>query len=194
MKKYLLLISTALLMLASCGKGGRSSGNYPEDFDKQTDLERVSYMMQQVSPDSLARFVIDGALGRNPGAPIDSLAMTTLYIYEHLRDEDLDAFSVQYDNYVESLPLNDKMKVYMLAGSEDPQGLGYKLGLEYLSSIRENNKNADQIEKELKAFRKACGTDTATYRRFIIGFHTVLAVDSGKDLAQDIYTRFINYE
>lgn len=194
MKKYLLLIPTAFLILSSCGNRVKSSGNYPDGFDKQTDIERVTYMMQRVSPDSLARFVIDGALGRNPGAPIDSLAMTTLYIYEHLQGVDVDAFSVQYDNYVESLPLNDKMKVYMLAGSDDPQGLGYRLGLEYLGSIRENNKNAEQIEKELKAFRKACGNDTATYRRFIKGFQTVLEVDSGKDIAQDIYTRFINYE
>ena len=183
-----------LLLLASCGDKNKQAGDYPENFSKIGDVGRVEYMMQRVSPDSLARFVINSSLGKNPGAPIDTLATATLYIYEHLQGQALDAFSTQYDVYVESLPLDEKMRVYMLAGSDDPQKLGYRLGLEYLGSIRENNKNADQVEKELQAFRKACGNDTSTYRRFIIGFHTVLAVDSGKDVSPDIYRRFINYE
>ena len=86
------------------------------------------------------------------------------------------------------------MRVYKLAGSEDAQKLGYRLGLEYLGSIREDNKSAEQIEKELQSFKKACGTDTAMYRRFIIGFHTALEVDSATDIPKAIYDKFKNYE
>lgn len=194
MKRIFLPLAVACLMMTSCGSKGGSSANYPKNFDKIGDIGRVQYIMQNTTPDSLARFVIDGALRRNPGAPIDSLAMATLYIYDNLTGQDLETFSVEYDSYIESLSLDDKMKVYMLGGSEDAQKLGYKLGLEYLGSIRENNKNVAQVEKELKSFKKACGSDTAMYRRFIIGFHTVLEVDSGKDVAADIYNKFRNYE
>ena len=57
--------------------------------------------------------------------------------------------------------------MYAQAGTEDPQGLGYRLGLEYMTSIRDQRKSADDVERELAEFRKACGADSATYRRFI---------------------------
>lgn len=193
MKKYLFFFGAALAFLGSCGGGNKSSGRFPKDFDKMSDVERVEYMMQNVSTDSLARFVIDGVLGRNPGAPIDSLSIALPYIYDHLKGDELEAFSTEYSNYVESLPLNDKMKIYMQDLTEDPMQVGYKLGLQYLGSIRENNKSAKQVEKELESFREACDTDTATYRRFIIGFHTVMAVDSGKGISKEVYEKFKDY-
>ena len=194
MKKLIIALIFPLAFMCSCGSKNGSGAHYPDNFDKIGDIERVKYMMERVAPDSLARFVINSALGLNPGAPIDSLALATLYIYDNLKDTNLETFSVEYDAYIETLPLEEKMKVYMLGGSEDPQKLGYKLGLEYLGSIRENNKNVEQVEKELKAFKKACGSDTAMYRRFIIGFHTVLDVDKGVDTPGDIYRKFRNYE
>lgn len=194
MKKYFIFICLSLVGLAACHSGDKSSSAYPEGFDKIGDIGRINYMKQRISPDSLARFVIDGALGRNPGAPIDSLANATLYIYDHLQGKDLDDFSMSFDSYVESLPLDDKMRTYLMASSEDPQKLGYRLGLEYVGSIRDEDKSVEQVEKELKAFRKACGTDTATYSRFLIGFHTVMVLDSGKNLKPEIYSRFLDYK
>ena len=194
MKRLYWFVLLVVALFSSCGHKKGSEGQYPENFNKIGDIRRIDYMMRNVAPDSLARFIIDASLGRIPEAPIDTLALATVYVYDNLKGSDLDLFCTQYDSYVESLPLDDKMKIYVLAGTDDPQRLGYKLGLEYLGSIRENNKTAAQIEDELKAFRKACGTDTVTYHRFIIGFHTVLAVDSGKDLSPEIYNKFINFE
>lgn len=194
MKRLLVPVFSVIMLFAACGSRNGNTGDYPENFEKIGDVARVRYVMTEASPDSVARFLINSALGRNPGARIDSLAMATIYVYDHLKDNDLETFSVEYDSYIETLPLEDKMKIYMLGGSEDPQKLGYKLGLEYLGSIRENNKNASQIEKELKAFKKACGNDTSMYRRFIIGFHTVLDVDKGTDVPVEIYNKFRNYE
>ncbi len=141
----------------------------------------------------MARFIIYASLGRVEGAKIDTLAIATNYAYEHLKGSDLEDFSIAYENLVESLPLADKMKVYKLGGSEDAQGLGYRLGLEYVTTIREGNMTVADIEKELAAFRAACANDTDTYRRFLIGFKTVLRIDSGKDLPRDVYDKFINY-
>lgn len=194
MKKLFYPIITLCLLLGSCGKKNGGANVYPENFSKIGDVGRLEYMIRNVTPDSLARFMVNSALNRNPGAPIDTLATAILYVYEHLSGPDLDAFNVEYNDYIETLPLIDKMKINVLGSSDDVQKVGYRLGLEYLGTIRENNKSVAEIEKELKAFKKECGSDTAMYRRFIIGFHTVLDVDSGKDVSAEIYNKFRNYE
>lgn len=193
MKKFVLPLALALIVVGACGRGKKSDKDFPDNFKNIGDAGRIDYMMQRVTPDSLARFIIYGTLGRNPEAPIDTLAIATNYAYEHLKGDDLDKFAEAYNQLTESLPLGEKMVLYREGGTEDPQGLGYRLGLEYLSSIRDGGKSADDVEKELKEFKKACGTDTAMYRRFIIGFKTVLEVDHGKDVSEEIYQRFSKY-
>jgi len=194
MKKTVLSAALFCVLLASCGGGKKSEGPYPANFKSIGDVARVDFIMKSATPDSVARFIIYGALGRNKETPIDSLGIATNHVYESLKGEALDAFSIAYDSLVESLPLADKMAVYKQAGTEDPQRLGYQLGLEYMSDIRSGNKSVGQIEKELKEFRKACGSDTAMYRRFIVGFQTVLKVDHGNDVPEEIYRKFINYQ
>lgn len=193
MKKILFWAVSALL-LASCGGKSGSDSALPANFSSIGDAGRVDYVMNRVTPDSLARFIIYASLGRIEGVRIDSLAIATNHAYERLRGDNLDKFSAEYDAVVEGLPLADKMKIYRLGGSEDPQGLGYRLGLEYMTSIRDGNKTAEEVERELKEFKKVCGSDTAMYRRFIIGFHTVLEVDHATDVSEEIYNKFVNYE
>lgn len=194
MKKYLAGLAFAALILSACGSKGKSEQSMPDNFKSIGDAGRIDYLVRMgATPDSVARYIIDGALGRN-NARIDTFALATNHAYEIYRDADAEAFSIEYDTTVESLPLADKMKVYTLAGTENPQGLGYKLGLEYMASVRDGNKKSSEIEAELKEFKKACGTDTAMYRRFIVGFRTVLKVDRGKDLPEEIYQKFVNYE
>lgn len=194
MKKFLAGFALAAILISSCGGKGKSDKTYPDNFNSIGDAGRIDYLIRMgVSPDSVARYIIYGALDRND-AKIDTFALATNHAYETYRDADAEAFSIEYDGLVENLPLADKMKVYMLAGTEDPQGLGYRLGLEYMSSVRDGNKKSSEIEKELKEFKKACGTDTAMYRRFIVGFRTVLKVDHGKDMPEEIYQKFVNYE
>lgn len=186
------LLATVTL-LASCGGGKKQQGGLPDGFATMGDRARVEYMVAHAAPDSVARYLIYGALGRSD-AKVDTLALATNYAYESLKGEALDKFSAEYDSLVESLPLEDKMRIYVLAGTEDPQRLGYSLGLEYLGTIRDGNKSVADIERELAGFKRACGQDTATYRRFIIGFRTVLDMDRGKDLPDDVYKKFRNYE
>lgn len=185
-----LICAMSVAALASCGKTKKAEALYPADFNSMGDAGRIDYIMKQAGPDSLARFIIHTALGHNPGVRIDTLAIATNYAYETLSEAARDTFSVAYDNLVETLPLDEKMKVYMLAGSEDPQGLGYKLGLEYMQSIRVNNKKVEDVDRELEAFKKACGADTAMYRRFMVGFRTVLDVDHGADVPESIYRKY----
>lgn len=184
----------ALVMLAACGqKHAGSDGGFPKDFDVRDDISKMAYVMENASPDSVARFLCDASLGRVKGARIDTLAIAAAYAYEHYADSALMEFSSEFDSYSAALPLPDKMKIYSMVGTSDPQRLGYELGLEYVSSIRDQRKSVDDIRRELEAFRVACENDTDTYVRFIKGFKTVLKVDRGKDLPEAVYNAFIDY-
>lgn len=186
--------SVVILMLtASCG-GGDNKGEVglATKLRSYTDAQKVAYMIKEVSADSVARFVCDAALGKIEGVRIDTLATATLYAYEQLSGDDLNLFSDEIDRYSSALPLADKMKVYAMMGKADPQNMGYQLGLEYLSDIREHRKSAKEIDEEIEAFRKACGDDTETYERFVKGFQTVIKVDGGKDLPAGVLDKYMN--
>lgn len=188
------LTAIGLLSVSLVGCSKKDSGSFPADIAKKSDAEKVAYMMKNATPDSVARFICYASLGKNPDVKIDSLAIATLYAYENYRDKDVAAFGESYDATVAGMPLSDKMKLYRMAGTEDPQALGYSLGLEYMSKIRLQNMSVKDVEREVLEFKKACANDTSTYRRFIIGFRAVLNADRGKDVSEAIYQRFINFE
>lgn len=190
MKKLLFASIISLLIVSSCNKGGKNTDD-SENFKMMSDTEKVHYLMSRVTPDSLARFIIYNSLDNTNENHIDTMAIATSYVYERLKENDLETFQVAYDSTIESLPLESRMKIYKMAGSDDPQGLGYKLGLEYMSEIRNGHKSSAEIEKEIKAFKKACADDQDTFNRFIIGFQTVLKLDHGKDVPEDIYKKFL---
>lgn len=183
----------AFVFIGCSRNGGKDKNSFPQNFNSLSDEEKVDFMIQQYSPDSVARFICQASLGNLSYANIEDLGVATNYAFEHFKGDALDQFSNTYDSYVSSLPLADKMKIYALAGTEDPQGLGLRLGLEYLQSIREKNLSPQQVEEELKAFKVACSNDKETYDRFLIGFKTVLKADKGKDMPKGVYERFVNY-
>ncbi len=196
MKRYFFIAAVCVMaVLGSCKGGKKDSGAaFPEDFNALPDTARVAFVMKNTTPDSVARFICRAALGQIKDAKIENLGIATSYAYEKYTGKELDSFGDEYDSFVASLPLADKMRMYAMAGVEDPQGLGLQLGLEYMQSIREKNLSVEDVEKELHAFKTACGNDSNTYNRFIIGFRTVLEADSGKDMPKAIYDKFINYE
>jgi len=189
--KGLLIMLVSVAAFCSCGSK-HDAEDFPENFDKIGDAGRVAYMMEHVGADSVARFICDAALGKVKGAKIDTITIATLYAYENYKNEDLASFSDAFDNYSANLPLSEKMKIYSMSGKTDPQGLGYQLGLEYVNSIRMKRMSGQDVEREIIEFKKACGSDKDTYRRFVKGFKTVLQLDRGNDLPQEVYDRFIN--
>lgn len=196
MRRYFYIVAVAVAVLLNGCKGGKTENGsgFPQNFNAMPDTARVAYVMKSTTPDSVARFICRAALGQLKDARIDSLGIATNYAYDRYSGADADLFGGEYDNFVASLPLADKMRMYAMAGVEDPQGLGLQLGLEYMQSIREKNMSVQEVEEELKAFRSACGKDEETYKRFIVGFRTVLEADSGRDMPKEIYDRFRNIE
>lgn len=191
MRNLIILAIGLMVGLVGCGKSKNQGASvFPENFNSLPDTARVAFVMKSATPDSVARFICNAALGKVEGAKIDSLGVATNYAYEKYAGEEVDSFSVEYDSFVASLPLPEKMKMYALAGVEDPQGLGLQLGLEYMQAIRDRNMTAKEVDAEIEAFRKACGADEDLYNRFLTGFRTVLQVDNGQDVPKAIFDKY----
>ncbi len=178
-----------------CKRGnGDGDGVYPENFNAIGDAGRVAYIMRNAEPDSVARFIYDGALGKLQGAKIDTLGVAITYVNEKYTGEKLDKYYIAAENLKARMSLADKMRVYTMEGYEDPEGVGFTLGLEYMQNIRERNLQVDDIRTEIEAFRKATRQDPQTFNRFLIGFKTVLKNDRNKDLPMAVYNAFIDYK
>ena len=188
------LLMLLLFLIPACNGNGDNKGNFPDDFNSLSDKQKVTYMMQHVPADSVARFIIYAALGKVDGVRIDTLNNATLMAYESYSDTALQSFSWEFDRLSEELPLHDKRRLRMLVGSEDPQRLGLTLGLEYMNQIRIKEMTASRVAQELEAFKKACVDDPDVYARFIIGFRTVLRYDRNSDMPKEIYSTFLNYD
>lgn len=158
-----------------------------------SDAQKVAYVMQSATPDSVARFICRASLGEIKGVKIDTLANATLYAYETYKDTDLQTFAQAYDAFAESLPLDRKMKLRKLAAEQDPMGLGYELGLEYVNRIRMDHKTASDVEAEIKALKDVCDQnpeDSATFTRFMKGFKVALSMDGSNELPGEIYRKY----
>ncbi len=188
------LLMGAVILSGGCGKSGGQAGAFPDNFNSLSDEERVAYVMENASPDSVARFICLASLGKVPGAKIDTLATASLYAYEHYSDSTLAIFSDEFDRFSSSLPLPERMSIIAQSGLVDPQGLGYELGLHYVDQIRERHMSPAEVKAEIEALRQACADDPKTFTRFLTGFKTVLKLDRGKDLDPAVYEAFINYE
>ena len=177
---------TLLTLFAACGGKGNSNGGFPDNFQSLSDEQKVVYMMEHVSADSVARFIINASLGNIEGVTIDTLNNATLKAYETYTDTALQTFSWEFERMAEELPLADKMRLRALVGADDPQRLGLTLGLEYMNQIRVKEMTAEQVKRELVELKKACADNPDLYARFLIGFRTVLRYDRNSDMPKEI--------
>lgn len=189
-------VSAIIPMLALCACGGDkdASKGMPESVRNGCDVVKVKYVMDHAEPDSVARFICAAALGNVPGIKIDTIANAVGYVYQTYPESKAVAFAEAFDSYPNTLPLDQKMKLLTIIGEKDPMQLGYQLGLEYVDEIRKNNMSAADVEAEIEALRKACSSDPTMFSRFLKGFQVALKIDHGKDLPDDIYQKFVNYQ
>lgn len=183
-----------ILLISACGGKKSDANKFPDDFNTLSDEQKVAYIMQHASADSVARFIIYASLGKIEGVRIDSLNIATLKAYETYTDTALQTFSWEFDRIAEELPLHDKMHLRAIIGTENPQGLGLTLGLEYMNQIRVKGMTSDQVMEELKELKRASADDPDLYARFLIGFRTVLRYDHNADMPKEIYDTFLNYD
>lgn len=196
-RQFVVLSGAAIALSVMCSCTGKkdNGGGFDADFGKLSDGGKVAYMMERVSPDSVARFICEASLGHIEGVKIDTLSLATLYAYEHYKSEsDMQTFSSEMDDYVAHLPLESRMQIMKMLGEVDAQALGYQLGLEYVDHIRLDSVTPGDVKREIAEFKRACGADTMMYQRFLTGFKVALEVDRGKDLPEEIYVQFKNYK
>lgn len=195
MKKLIpILVMAVILLIPACGGKDKDTSAFPDGFASLSDEQKVVYMMEHASADSVARFIIYASLGKIQGVRIDTLNNATLRAYETYTDTALQTFSWEFDRISEELPLHDKMRLRSLVGSEDPQKLGLTLGLEYMNQIRVKDMSADEVLAELQELKRASADDPNMYARFLIGFRTVLRYDQNSDMPKEIYDRFLDYD
>lgn len=190
-KRMPLVALLALLLFLPVACGGNKD-RFPDNFKSLSTEDKMEYLMANMSPDSVARYVCDAAMGKVYNSRIE-LQQARAYAYEHYNEDEQVAFEAECALYEEALPLHEKVRFAKLAATEDPDVYAYELGLSYIGSIRENHKTAAQIDDELKKLIKECQYDPDFYKRFMKGFKTALQLDRHHDLDDRIYTQFISY-
>lgn len=186
------LATPCALVMTGCGGSGNGNGDFPEDFNTRTDGQKVAYVMEATTPDSVARFICYAALGQVDGIKMDSVNKAVMYAYEHYQGSDAEAFGREFDRVQEQLPLDSKMRIMKLAGTQDPLGLGLQLGLHYIDRIRDNKLSVNDVKAEITAFHKACANDTATYVRFVKGVKAAVNADNGRGLSPQVRSELNN--
>ena len=181
-----------VLFLAFFSCSGGNSDKLPANFRTLSTADKMEYLMANMSPDSVARYVCDAAMGKVYNSRIE-LQEARAYAFEHYNEDEQVAFETEFALYEEALPLHEKVKFAKLAATEDPDVYSYELGLKYVGSIREEGKDATTINDELGKLRKECKTDPEFYKRFMKGFKLALEYDRGHDLDDNIYKQFISY-
>ena len=194
-KKFKTWIPAACLALLLGGCSGSKGGNdFPKDFNSRSDDEKIAYLMEAVEPDSVARFIIEASLGHIPDVSLRSTNTAYLYAYEHYASQlpQQEKFIMEWDNHANTYSLEEKMRLVKAAGTEDPMGIGLRLGLNYFEQLREKKMTLKDVDAEVSAFRKACGSDTTTYVQFVKGFKAALQTDGGRQIDRAVYAKYIN--
>ncbi|MDE6772160.1 MAG: hypothetical protein K2J49_06120, partial [Muribaculaceae bacterium] len=96
----LIRFAPSLMLFTAVACGGSEAKEIsilPPDFADAGDAGQVDYMMKSSTPDSVARFICNAALGKVENARIDTLSIAAAYAYENYNDSDLILFSREFD-------------------------------------------------------------------------------------------------
>lgn len=184
------LAISLLLLGAGCSK--KSAVNIPDNFKTLSTDDQMAFLMSQVTPDSVAKFICNAAMGKVYNVRME-LQPALLYAYDKYNEDDLVKFELALEQFQDGLPLHEKVRITKLLGIQDPDQYSYDLGLSYVGMIRVERKNIKEISEELAKLQKECQTDPDFYKRFMKGFKTALNYDRHHDLDDNIYLKFISY-
>lgn len=188
--KHVISLFIVSAFMISCGGNTQEAKDSELFKGARSDAEKVAIAMKSYEPDSVARFICNTCLGLNKDVSIDTLQSAVLYAYENYKEQDLIKFSEEFDSYTSTLPLSLKMKILSLAALTDPDGLGYKLGLEYAVQIRDEKLTLEQIDKNISELKTSLGDDTETFLRVLNGLSVALAMPEFSDLPKAIIEKY----
>lgn len=183
---FILILS---ITSVSCNNSNDNTTNlFPND--NLCDTAKVAFMINKVSPDSVARFICNSAIGLNTNVSIDSLHNAVMYAYNRFSNDDLQSFCNEFDKYAENLPLDSKMKLLYLAAHVNPDKLGYRLGLDYAMLLLTKEISLTDIDNEIEAFRNACGDDQQTYLQVLNGLSIALNLPEYSQIPKEVINKY----
>ncbi len=172
--RHILIAIFGLLLLSACGGDNNSKDATVAPGANASDREKVSYMAQITSPDSLARYICYAALGRSSSGTIDSLSMAQLYALEIYQADDrkIVEFSRSYDETVENLPLTDAYRLAKMTGVLDDTQLPFDLGLRYGARVKREGIKAPEVKNDTAALARM--VEPHFFDLFVKAFDTAL--------------------
>ena len=188
--KHVIFLFVMSALIIACGGNANKASDAELFKGARNDAEKVAIAMKNYTPDSVARFICNTCLGLNKGVSIDTLQSAVLYAYENYKEQDLIKFSEEFDNFTSTLPLAEKMKILSLAALTDPDGLGYKLGLEYAVQIKDEKLSLEQIDKNINELKASLGEDSETFVRVLNGLSVALSMPEFRDLPKAIIEKY----
>lgn len=194
MLKVSAILTAALMALGGC-KGDEAAdattAAMPGNFSSSPDSVKVKMLLDHnVSLDSLANYICRAAAGEIKNVNITDFGQIDAYIYTHRGEKDYEVYALAFDECKKSLPLTSKLTLYRKNALLDPDKVGYQLGLEYVNDVMDKKLTIGKVDREVAEFRKACGDDEDTYKRFLKGFAVGLSTRAAGEIPQDILAQY----
>lgn len=190
-----LYLSVVMCMLL-CACNGKDSDNstmagLPRDFSSKPDSTKVHMLLDNGMPlDSLAVYVCKAAVGDIQGVSINDFASIDAYIYAAKGEKEYEVYALAFDECKKQLSLVKKLRLYKKNALEDPDKIGYQLGLQYVNDVIYNKLTIGKVDREIADFRRACGDDEDTYNRFLKGFAVGISTRTPGEVPQDIIDQY----
>ncbi len=192
--KASVLCAAALIWASGCKNNeadDATTAAMPRNFASSSDSVKVKMLLDHnVSLDSLAQYVCLAAAGEIKNVNITDFGQIDAYIYTHRGEKDYEVYALAFDECRKSLPLTSKLTLYKKNALQDPDKIGYQLGLEYVNDVMDKKLTIGKIDKEVAEFRKACGADEDTYKRFLKGFSVGLSTRASGEIQDDILVQY----
>ena len=170
-----ILLFAGFLFCACSFKNVENNEPLPENFNEWSDSTKISFVMKRVSPDSTARFLCLAALGRLPEAKIVSFKDAVGHVYMAYEDSAKIVFYNEINDFPTKLPLEDKLRLYVMAGDGKPGRLGYRLGKEYAAGLHSGNITETEVLEEINVIENLLGDNKTDREKFKAGLKTSLS-------------------
>ena len=167
--KFLFGILSILLFLEGFSSCRADKGGFPENFAEYGDSEKISYMIENCVPDSVARFICDSYLGKCDDIIILDFPESVRFAASRYTGSSLNDFSVTLSRRVCELSPEEKVRIYLAAGEKDLQRLGFKIGSDYVEGLQTGEYSQNDVAVELREFSKILRQDSVKLCRFSNG-------------------------
>lgn len=166
-----LLFCSVLIFGACSGNKGGVPGGLPDNFENLSDTAKVSHFIKKMEPVDVARIICDASIGENQDIKIDTFTNAVSFAYATYNGEARKQFSEEINRYADSKPMEQRLKLYVLAGERNLRRMGYSLGKEYSERVANKTMTAQEVNQEINILKNICGNDTMKFNMIMRGLN-----------------------